>query len=142
MDSKLMIGSGVLLLAVLGGGAYVLRGRFHSAARSAAVKTPEPKTKVAYVDAKELTLRLADTQQEHYIKPTPVLAVRAKDADEMTDRVAVVRDRIVGIVAARSSAELATPQGEAKLKQDILGALKPDFQDEIVDLYFTGYLVE
>jgi len=135
--NKLIIGVGalVLLVAGAGGGYYWLKPRH-------AVPAPPVPLAVAYVDAKEMTLRLADTATEHYIKLTPVMAVRVKKADEVTQRVAVVRDRVVAIVTARPSTELATPQGEAALKRDLMAALKPDFHDDIVDIYFSGYLVE
>jgi flagellar basal body-associated protein FliL len=98
--------------------------------------------KVAYVEVKELTLRLADTSMEHYIKITPVLAVRVNSVEDVSARDPVIRDHLVTLVSTRSSVELATPQGETQLKHDILGALRNDFGDEVVDIYFTGYLVE
>ncbi|SRR5229473_4578419 len=150
MNLKLIIGGAVALIAVGSGAFYWFHAGAKSAnaeagaksANAAVAKAPEPPPKLAYVDAKELTLRLSDTSAEHYIKLTPVLAVRAKSADDVNDRVAVVRDRIVAIVTARSSTDLATPQGEAALKRDVAAALKEDFKDAIVDIYFSGYLVE
>ena len=71
-----------------------------------------------------------------------VLAVRAKEADDVTERLPEVRDRIIGVVTARSSSDLITPQGEAMLKRDVAAVLKTDFHDEIVEVYFSGYLVE
>ncbi len=131
------------MMAAGAGAFFWLRPSGHpDKAEAAVAKTPEPPPKVAYVDAKEMTLRLADTSAEHYIKLTPVLAVRTKQADEVNDRIAVVRDRIVGIVTGRSSTELATPQGETSLKHDVVESLKHDFDDAIVDIYFSGYLVE
>jgi flagellar protein FliL len=98
--------------------------------------------KVAYVEVKELTLRLADTATEHYIKVTPVLAVRVNSVEDISEHDPVIRDRLVSLVSARSSVELATPQGETQLKHDILEALQNDFGDEVIGVYFTGYLVE
>jgi flagellar FliL protein len=98
--------------------------------------------KVAYVEVKELTLRLADTSSEHYIKLTPVLAVRVNSVEDISARDPVIRDRLVTLVSARSSVDLATPQGETQLKHDILEALRNDFGDEVTSVYFTGYLVE
>jgi flagellar basal body-associated protein FliL len=98
--------------------------------------------KVTYVEVKELTLRLADTSSEHYIKLTPVLAVRVNSAEDISAHDPVIRDRLVMLVSARSSVDLATPQGETQLKHDILDALRNDFGDEVVGVYFTGYLVE
>jgi flagellar basal body-associated protein FliL len=65
--------------------------------------------KVAYVEVKELTLRLADTSSEHYIKLTPVLAVRVNSVDGISVHDPVIRDRLVTLVSARSSVDLATP---------------------------------
>jgi flagellar basal body-associated protein FliL len=98
--------------------------------------------KLVYVDVNELTLRLSDTSMEHYIKLTPVLAVRSDRADDFSEREAVVRDRIISIVSGRSSVELTTPQGEAQLKRDIIQSLRHEFGNEVIDVYFSGYLVE
>lgn len=111
-----------------------------SAPPKAASAPPPPK--VAFVEVNEVTLRLADSSSEHYIKLSPVLAVREAKAEEIQARLPVVRDRVVTLVTARPSTELATPQGELKLKKDLLEALRPDFRDEVVDIYFNGYLVE
>jgi flagellar protein FliL len=142
MNSKLIIGAAALLAA--GGGAFYLHTAVavKQANKLSNAEPSEPPPKLAFVDAKELTLRLSDASAEHYIKITPVLAVRAKSADEINDRIAVVRDRIVTIVTARSSTELETPQGQATLKRDVAAALKDQFHDQIVDIYFSAYLVE
>jgi len=98
--------------------------------------------KVAYVEVREMTLRLADSGSEHYIKLDPVLAVRAAEAEAMENKIPVVRDRIVAVVTARSSSELASPIGQRKLKEDLVSTLHKDFQDNLVDIYFSDYLVE
>ena len=59
----------------------------------------------------------------------------------MEDRIPVVRDRIVAVVTARSSEELASPVGQRKLKEDLVATLHKDFQDKLVDVYFSDYLV-
>jgi flagellar FliL protein len=132
VSAVLVIGggaAGALELGLLGGG-----------------KTGKPvepaAQKLAYVEVREMTLRLADTATEHYIKIDPVLAVPVKEADAMQDKIPVVRDRIVTIVSARSSTELSSPAGQLKLKEDIVSTLHKDFKDDLVDLYFSDYLVE
>ncbi|HZP46236.1 MAG TPA: flagellar basal body-associated FliL family protein [Candidatus Binataceae bacterium] len=130
----------IAALALLGGGGVlVLR---YQGLRSKSPSTPPPPPPVAYVDAKELTLRLADTDAEHYIKLDPVLAVPADAVDSMTDRVPVVRDRIVSVVSAHTAADLATPAGAQRLKEQIRRGLAPEFQSQVVDIYFSEYLVE
>ncbi len=131
LSAVLLLGGGAaaaLKLGFLGGGA-------------GAVPQPVP-MKVAYVEVREMTLRLADSGSEHYIKLDPVLAVRAAEAEAMENKIPVVRDRIVTVVTARSSSELASPTGQRKLKEDLVSTLHKDFQDNLVDIYFSDYLVE
>jgi flagellar FliL protein len=124
----IIIIAAVVLLGGGGGGFYF----FVMAKKPAVAKAapPKPPPKLAYVDVKEMTMRLADSGSEHYIKLSPVLSVP------------VVRDRIVTVVTARTSAELSTPAGEDKLKSDVMNVLHHDFHEDVVDIYFSDYLVE
>jgi flagellar FliL protein len=141
VSKKLIIIAAVGLLAVGGGGAAAWKlGFLGGGAPAAAAQAAPPK--VAYVEVREMTLRLADTATEHYIKLDPVLAVRAKDAEAMEDKIPIVRDRIVAVVTARSSNELSSPVGQRKLKEDLVSTLHKDFQDNLIDIYFSDYLVE
>jgi len=108
----------------------------------AAAKASAKPPKVALIDVKELTLRLSDKDVEHYIKLTPVLAVREACQSEIEARVPLVRDRMVAIVTAHSAADLATVDGAANLKKQMLDALSRDFANNVIDIYFSGYLVE
>ena len=143
-----IVGGAAGLLALAAGAAFYLGlfhvggARFAREARGAAAKTSAKPPKTALVDIKELTLRLADKDIEHYIKLTPVLAVRASAHDEVEERVPLVRDRVLTIVTAHSSVELATVDGAENLKKQMIEALRHDFNDDVVDIYFSGYLVE
>ena len=48
----------------------------------------------------------------------------------MENKIPVVRDRIVTVVTARSSSELASPMGQRKLKEDLVSTLHKDFQGQ------------
>jgi flagellar FliL protein len=137
-----MIGGGVLAILALGGAGYWFEFSPSRAARAQDAPASEPTPKLSYVDVKEMTMRLSDTSAEHYIKITPVLAVQAKDADDVSDRLAEARDRIIGVVTAHSSTDIVTPQGQTMLKRNVTTALKEGFHGEIVDIYFSEYLVE
>jgi flagellar basal body-associated protein FliL len=57
--------------------------------------------------------------------------------------VALVRDTILTVLAVGKSEELLTPEGKAKLKEDLLGALQkraPDLGAE--EIYFTEFLIQ
>ena len=140
MSKKLII-IAVAAVAVIGGGAAAAFELGLLGGRARKPSEPVP-VKVAYVEIREMTLRLADTATEHYIKLDPVMAVPAKLAEEMQDKIPVVRDRIVTVVSARSSTELSSPAGQRKLKDDLVASLHKEFKDDLVDLYFSDYLVE
>jgi flagellar basal body-associated protein FliL len=107
--SKKLIIIAVSAIALIGGGAAAaLELGLLGGGKGAKAAEPIP-PKVAYVEVREMTLRLADTATEHYIKLDPVMAVPAKEAEAMQDKIPVVRDRIVSVVSARSSNELASP---------------------------------
>lgn len=141
MSKKLVIIAVAAIVVIGGGSAAALKLGLLGGGNAG--KTVEPVAqKLAYVEVREMTLRLADTATEHYIKIDPVLAVPARQAEAMQDKIPVVRDRIVTIVSARSSNELSSPAGQIKLKQDLVATLQKDFKDDLVDLYFSDYLVE
>ena len=141
MSKKLLIIAVAALLIVGGGATAALKLGLLGGDGTAKSAEPIP-PKVAYVEVREMTLRLADTATEHYIKLDPVLAVPAKQAEAMEDKIPVVRDRIVTVVTARSSTELSSPDGQRKLKEDLVSILHKEFKDDLVDLYFSDYLVE
>lgn len=141
MSKKLIIIAVAAVVVIGGGAAGALEMGFLGGNKSAKPAAPVQQ-KLAYVEVRELTLRLADTATEHYIKIDPVMAVPAKEAEAMEDKIPVVRDRIVTIVSARTSLELSSPAGQLKLKEDIVSTLHKDFNDDLVDLYFSDYLVE
>jgi flagellar FliL protein len=141
---RIITGATIVLLAGASAAVFCLRdpdraGVLGKLVRAARQRQPP---QVTYVDVKEMTMRLADTGTDHYVKLTPVFAVLVPSAEEFENKTPVLRDRIVTVVTARTSAELATPAGEAKLKRDIIEALRGDFRDGVVDVYFSGYLVE
>ena len=142
MNTKVIIVVAAAVLAIGGGGAAAMK--FGLVGGSGAPKTTEQAAmpKVAYVEVREMTLRLADSDTEHYMKISPVLAVVAREKESMEDRLPIVRDRIVAVITARTSTELSNPEGQQKLKKDLVTTLHQDFHDTLVDIYFSDYLVE
>ena len=140
MSKKIIIIAVSAVLVIGGGTAAALKLGFLGGDSAKATQSAPPK--VAYVEVREMTLRLADSGTEHYIKLAPVLAVRAAEQEAMENKIPVVHVRIVAVVTARSSSELASPVGQRKLKQDLVATLHQDFQDNLVDIYFSDYLVE
>ena len=140
--SKTLVIIAVSAVLLIGGGAAAALKLGVIGGSDAAAPAQPIAPKVAYVEVREMTLRLADSGTEHYIKLDPVLAVKAAEAEAMENKIPVVRDRIVAVVTARSSSELASPVGQRKLKEDLVSTLHKDFQNDLVDIYFSDYLVE
>lgn len=141
MRKIIIIAVAALLLIGGGAGGYYFFG-MSKKAKAAVKEPPPPPPKLAYVDVKEMTLRLADSAAEHYVKLDPVLGVPEKKSEEMTEKLPVVRDRIVTVVTARSSTDLATTAGKDKLKADLIEAMHHDFHDDVTEIYFSDYLVQ
>jgi flagellar FliL protein len=141
MSKKLIIIVAAVFLIAGGGGGYyfLVRAKKPSIAKKAPPPVP---LKLAYVDVKEMTLRLADAGSEHYIKLSPSLGVPVAKSEEMEEKLPVVRDRIVTVVTAHTSTDLATPAGKDKLKGELMTALDRDFSGDVVEIYFSDYLVE
>ena len=139
MKKKIVISS---TCAIVAAGLCFAAFKGFGVAANKPARHSDDKPKVAYIEVREMTLRLADLNTEHYIKLDPVLAVRLKFAQETENKLPLVRDRIVTVVTARSSIELSSPAGQRKLKEDLITELHKDLQDVLVDIYFSGYLVE
>jgi flagellar basal body-associated protein FliL len=143
MSKKIIFGGvGLVVVAAVAVVAVIYKPWARNSAQKSEAAESRKVAKLAYVDVKEMTLRLSDTSAEHYIRFNPVLAVAPAQQETVAERIPVVRDRIVGIVTAQSSTSLSTPDGERELKKQLIGALRKDFGDDLLDIYFSGYLVE
>jgi flagellar FliL protein len=142
VSKKLIIIAAAAVFAIAGGTAAAMKFGLLGGSGTAKAASAPAAPKIAFVEVREMTLRLADSNTEHYMKISPVLAVVAHEKESMEDRLPIVRDRIVSVVTARTSAELSNPEGQRKLKKDLVTTLHQDFHDTLIDLYFSDYLVE
>lgn len=127
----------VALVAAAGGAA----GWMHFGRRGSAATAAEP-VPPAYVEIKTLTVRLADTDGEHYIKVLPVLAVTQAVASDVSKHLPIARDAMVSVIAAKTSTQLMAPAGDAELKKELIAAVNRRFGGGVVGIYFDEYLVE
>jgi flagellar protein FliL len=71
------------------------------------------------------------------------LGVELKDSPAQATNVSRVRDIILGVLATRSVEELLTPEGKAKLKDDLLNAIREHAPEiHCHEVYFTEFLVQ
>jgi flagellar FliL protein len=128
----------IVLAAVLllggGGGAYMMLG-------SSSSKTPKAKPKpvagiVVPLDA--ITVNLADG---HYLKIHLALQMTAAAGAEKLDGSAAL-DLTVAQFSNRPMADFASEEGRAKGKEILLKAVEKAYEDKIMDVYFTEFVMQ
>jgi flagellar FliL protein len=128
---KLLI---IVLAAVLllggGGGGYLLLGSGKSGAK------PKPKPG-AVVPLDAITVNLAGG---HYLKIHMALQATADAGDKVDGSQAL--DLTVTQFSDRPMAELASPEGRAKAKEQLLKAVEKAYEGKIMDIYFTEFVMQ
>ena len=125
----------VVLLAV---GAWLLsqqRGREKGLGDGSGVKSS--------LHLETFVVNLSDHEQRSYLRVGIDLGLGRQLGKAESAPVAVVRDTILGVLAQCRADELLTPQGKAKLKQDLLSAFQqrtPGLQ--VQEVYFNEFLIQ
>jgi flagellar protein FliL len=138
----LIVGLTFLLMAAGVGAAWYLR---HSKTEANATPPKTDTAPAAIIHLESFIVNLADTDQITYLRVSIDLGVGKPPAKKEGDSLptAPIRDAILGVLATRKSAELLTPDGKLKLKQDLLAALKSKVPDlDAREIYFTDFLVQ
>ena len=134
---KLGLILGVVLL--LAGGAtawFLLLGPGASA--EAAEPEAEPEVELGEVVAVEpISINLADGR---YLKLGLGLQTIAVVEEELDGSLAL--DAAIALYSGRSMAELSDPTAREALKEELRGSLEEAYHDEVVDVYFTEYVMQ
>jgi len=96
-----------------------------------------------YMELEDITVNLADVENEKFLRTKIKLEVRNEDAEAKVEANMVkVMDLIITQLSSKKFAEIRTPQGKYTLKEDLtfrlnelLGGGKP-----IKNLYFTDFV--
>jgi flagellar FliL protein len=141
----------ILLLVVvlaLGGISFWL---WKSKGEKPGERTPEKPKVESVLKLEPFVLNLTDPEAKTYLRVTMELGLSKPSAPKEKKEggsdagppVALVRDTILTVLAVGKSEELLTPEGKAKLKEELLGALQkraPDLGAE--EIYFTEFLIQ
>lgn len=139
-----MIGGLVLLLGA--GGVFLLYHRKTAQAAPAASTKP---IQLYTLHLENFTVNLADPEENHYLRVTidlgldhaPVSAEGEKNGG--ASPIPQTRDTILSVLATCKADDLLTPEGKAKLKQDLVKALDQKVPElGVRDVYFTEFLVQ
>ncbi len=162
-----IIGAAVGLgIALLIGGAYLLGSSTGAARASAGAAASEEKPASIsnpgpmYV-LPDRVVNLADPGARRYLKiglsiefatgaaefkkagPEERKAKQAEFDKVLEPQVPLINDTIITLLAARTSSELATPEGKQKLKDDIKDSMNRILGgDQIVNVYFTQFVTQ
>lgn len=132
-----------VVLVVGGGGAWYLHHSKVQASNDSGQAESQP---LSTIHLESFIVNLADQDQITYLRASIDLGVDkapAKKEGEGSVPVAAIRDTIIGVLATRHSAELLTPEGKDKLKQDLIAALNQRVPEVgVTDIYFTDFLVQ
>jgi flagellar FliL protein len=124
----------VVALLVVAGAAYWFVFRGSSASASAAKPAPKPGV-VLPVDA--ISINLAEG---HYLKLGIALQQTADVAENVDGSRAL--DAAITLYSGRSMAELSDPTSREKLKEELVKTVEHDYDDEVMDVYFTTYVMQ
>ena len=145
----------VLLLVVAGGGAafFLMKkkaGDDHEADHPKPAKKKDPSV---FQPLDPFTVNLADPGREHYLQIGLTYEVATGDVgDALKQQMPLIRSRVLLLLTSKSSDELGSPQGKAKLAGDLValarGALAnspaPGAQNAergIVDVHFSSFII-
>ncbi|HMD96061.1 MAG TPA: flagellar basal body-associated FliL family protein [Terriglobia bacterium] len=137
----------VLLLAVAGATGLWFRARRQRAAASNK-KKPAVETKVnAVMHLESFTVNLAD-KESSYLRVGIDLGLGrelpgGKEGDQNTRFTPLIRDTFLGVLSTSTSEMLLAPDGRAKLKADLVKALRDRAPElDVREVYFTDFLVQ
>ncbi len=153
-------------IALLVGGAYFF-GASNGASKASASQgsapqaTPTPTGPGPMYTLQDVVVNLADSNLRRYLKiglsiefNTDAAAFEKATPDErkakqaafdaaLAPKVPLINDAIIGILSARTSADISTPEGKQKLKNDIKDALNRLLGgDQVSNVYFTQFVMQ
>lgn len=157
MSKKLLmiiIGAAVAFLAVTGLGFYVIVSKISNIgaqvpAQGAAVETKaEHKSGLEPVgflfEQESFIVNLADPGGKRYLRVGISLEVPdSKKGDDLKNRLPQLRDAIILALSAKRLDEIHTPEGKAKLKEELITSMNALMKEEMVkNLYFKEFVVQ
>jgi flagellar FliL protein len=137
----MMIVAGVVVLALAGGGFMMMKGGGKAEAAEAKKEAePEPLGEIIKLDA--ITLNLADG--DHYLKVGIALQLSAKaaHAEEVDAQSPRALDETIRFMGSHTYEELNGPKQREKARKELAHKLEEMFHHDVVDVYFTDFVMQ
>lgn len=90
-------------------------------------------------------VNLADTEQARYLRMTVSLGVDAEEGGEKPDALFMtrVRNAMLAVLSEKSSDQILTVEGKAKLRKELLQAAKAASEEpEVKAIYITDFIIQ
>jgi len=149
----IIIGAGLLFLALLGGGFYMIWTQVQSLQQppqSSEVQASPEKEEVEppsigpTFPLETFVVNLADPDLNRYLRVTMELEMDSpKLEEEMNKRLPQIRDTILRILPEKRSEKIQSAAGKTALRQEIMTAINAYLRSgKIVNLYFTEFVIQ
>ena len=134
----------VLVVTGSGGGAWWWLNRDAGAAQASVAKVQPP----VFMNLEPFTVNLADEGGDHYLQTSLVIQVsEEKVVETLKSYLPIIRNRVLLLLSAKRPSELTSPEGKAKLVDELTGAVReaiPGTTPErgIVQTYIAGFVIQ
>ncbi len=144
---------GAVALALAGGGAFFLRetlGLVPAAGGEGKTEKPQPARPPQFVPLETFTVNLRDDgSPERYLQVGLTYEVaNSAAAEALKAHIPVIRSNILLLLSAKGAKEIVTPEGKAKLSEELLAAArKPlpesaDAERGIRAVHYSAFIVQ
>jgi len=136
----MMIAAGALVLALGGGGFMMMKGGKAEAAEAKKEAEPAPMGEIIKLDA--ITLNLADG--DHYLKVGIALQLSAEaaHAEEVDGQSPRALDETIRFLGGHTYEELNGPKQREKARKELAHKMEEMFHHQVVDVYFTEFVMQ
>ena len=96
------------------------------------------------VDIREFIVNIISDENNHYVKASLTIELSSEPSkEELTQRMAQVRDAILLLVSNKTFDELQDLQGKKQLKAELLSKINAILQTgQAKSIYFTDFVVQ
>jgi len=136
------------MLGIGAGGTYFLTKNKNVEAAGDKKDAPEKsKTVKSQMNIESFVVNLADTEDRAFLRVGISLGLGIEpikgEKEKGSSPLPVIKDTLLTVLTSRTSNDLLTAEGKAKLKSDLIKALNEKAPElDVKDLYFTEFLVQ
>lgn len=144
--SKKLLLIGALAVVLAGGGAawYFMDAKANKDAKAEAAPALPP----VYLAMEQFTVNLQSENGDQYLQTAFTLQVANQaQVDQIKLYMPLVRSRLLMLLSGKKAAEVGTPEGKAKLQEEIVATLREPYAPNtpevgVTGVFFTAFVVQ